>query len=510
MLGADRSTAAMAVATAVSRATGFARTLALAWALGATALGDAYNVANTAPNMIFQLAAGGILSSAIVPLLARARTDDERHTTASALYGLVVVVGVVASVAVALGAPVVVRLLTAGAGDRADYREMADTAGVWLRWFAPQVLAYAVGVYAVAVMTFHGRLVLGAAASIATNVVTIAGAITFVTIQGGTRPGVAVVDSGAVAALGAATTAGVAAMALLQGWGAHRAERRLRPRLTLRHPAVRRVMTLAPWLALYVVVNQVGLAVVTALASSVEGGVSAYQWAFTVMQLPHAVIAVSLISAAFPRIADDVAAGRDPSDHAVRTVRTMTRLLVPAATVLAAVAPVLGVALVGPDGSDLVAAGIAGFAVSLVPFSFFQLATRMSYAYQDTKTPALVNVAVNAANLIVDVAIVAATAPGSARVAGLALGHAGSYVVGAVLLTQLLRRRRGVRFGIGRGARLVVLSALGGAAAARLIVIAFDASTQLAAAGVATAAGVVAAATSAAMIGVTRRRHHPY
>lgn len=432
----------MAAATVVSRATGFVRTLAIAWALGATVLGDAFNVANTAPNMIFQLAAGGVLSSAIVPILARATTDEERRERAAALYGLVLATGVVASAAVALGAPLVVAVLTAGAAGRPDHTDLAQTASTWLRWFAPQVVAYAIGVYAVAVMTHHRRLVLGAAASIITNVLATGGAIVFVVIQGGARPAIGVASEDAIAALGVATTAGVVAMAAVQAWGAHRVEPGLRIRLRLRDPAIADVRRVAPWVTLYVVVNQLGLAVVTALASSVPGGVSAYQWAFTVMQLPHAVIAVTVISAAFPRVAAAVAADESPDVHLEPAVRALSRVLVPAAAALAAVAPVLGVALVGSDGSRLVGAGVAAFAVGLVPFSLFQLGTRTSYAYQDARTPALVNIAVNVVNVAVDAAVIALVSDDALRVAGLAIGHATSYVMGVALLARMLARRR--------------------------------------------------------------------
>ena len=56
-----RASVGMAAGTAVSRGTGLLRTVALAWALGVSTLGDAYNTANTAPNMIFALTAGGAL-----------------------------------------------------------------------------------------------------------------------------------------------------------------------------------------------------------------------------------------------------------------------------------------------------------------------------------------------------------------------------------------------------------------------------------------------------------------
>ena len=56
-----------AAGTLVSRFTGFIRTAVLLYALGTKDLGDAYNVANTVPKAVYNLALGGILTSVAVP-----------------------------------------------------------------------------------------------------------------------------------------------------------------------------------------------------------------------------------------------------------------------------------------------------------------------------------------------------------------------------------------------------------------------------------------------------------
>lgn len=484
------SAAGMAAATGASRLTGFGRTFALAWALGATALGDAYNVANTAPNMIFQLAAGGVLSSAVVPLLARTR-ERERGAAAGAIYGVVIAGGAVAMAVVLLAAPFITRVLLLGARSRPEYGAMADVATVWLRLFAAQVPLYGLGVFAVAVMTFHRRLVLGAAASVLTNMVTIGGAVTFVAVQRSARPEVRAVDDGAVLALGLATTAGVAVMAAVQLYGAHRVQR-LRPLLGYRDPVVGKLFRLSGWVLLYVIVNQIGLAAVTAMASSVEGGVSAYQWAFTVMQLPYAIVSVSLISAAFPRIAAAAAEGSDPTPPLTWAMQPVVGLLVPAAAVLAALSPAIGVALVGDAGDDLVAAGVAGFAVSLVPFSLFQLMTRTSYAFEDMRTPALMNIGINVVNVTADALAIMLIPASPSRLFALGLGHAASYIVGCVLLWRPLRRH-GVRLADGvRGAWRGVLPAGVGAMAALVALSTVSRETQMGGIVAATAGGCAA------------------
>lgn len=457
----------MAAGTALSRATGLLRTVALAWALGVTALGDAYNTANTAPNMIFQLAAGGMLTSALVPLLVRQDGDRRRCEVVSILLSVTLVVGIAASIVLAVGAPAVMRLLTLGARDRADYDEFLRVGTSWLRMFAPQVALYATSVFAVGVLQSRGRLHLAGFAPVATNLVTIGAAAAFVRSSGGHIPMLADVDGGLLRVLGWGTTAAVGTMAGLHLWGAFRCEPGMHLRLRLGDPLLREVGRLGGWVVLYVVVNQLGYAAVVAVASTVVGGLTAYQWAFTVMQLPYAIVAVSLYSAVSPALARAAADGVDVSDHVGSAARTTLSVLVPAAPGLALLSNLLAPSLVGAGGAGLVAKAIIGFAVSLVPFALFQLFVRTCYAYQDTRTPAMVNLAVNAVNVAAAISVVAAVSSPGARVAGLALSHACSYVAGTVLLGSRLKRRRGVALGplavgLARslGASLVMAAAL--------------------------------------------------
>ncbi len=65
--GLAGAAAMIAVITVVSRVLGFGRWLAQAYAVGAGSIGDAYNTANTLPNVLFEVAAGGALAGALVP-----------------------------------------------------------------------------------------------------------------------------------------------------------------------------------------------------------------------------------------------------------------------------------------------------------------------------------------------------------------------------------------------------------------------------------------------------------
>ncbi|TFG89553.1 MAG: hypothetical protein E4H16_03460 [Candidatus Atribacteria bacterium] len=90
----------------------------------------------------------------------------------------------------------------------------------------------------------------------------------------------------------------------------------------------------------------------------------------------------------------------------------------------------------GPADSEVIARTLQAFAVGLPFFAAFQLCTRTFYAMQDTRTPALVNVAAAVVNIAADLAFVFWF---GWDVPGLALGHATSYAFATAVCLILLR-----------------------------------------------------------------------
>lgn len=67
----------MAIGTVVSRVTGLIRGLLTVALLGTALLGDVFNVANTMPNILYNLIVGGALTAVFVPQLVRAMRDSD-------------------------------------------------------------------------------------------------------------------------------------------------------------------------------------------------------------------------------------------------------------------------------------------------------------------------------------------------------------------------------------------------------------------------------------------------
>jgi putative peptidoglycan lipid II flippase len=111
--GIARGALIVAALTAFSRVLGLLRTVVFAQTVGAGCLGTAYVTANQVPNLIVELAIGGALSSAMVPVLARsanlAATDprEKRNVeqTSSALltWSIVILLPVTLLITVTAG-----------------------------------------------------------------------------------------------------------------------------------------------------------------------------------------------------------------------------------------------------------------------------------------------------------------------------------------------------------------------------------------------------------------------
>lgn len=447
--GLGRSVRSMAVGTAVSRATGFLRTAVLASALGVTGLGLAYNVANTAPNIVYELLLGGVLTAVVVPLLVRAARDDSDGGTAYAqrLLTLVVLALGGAAVLLVLAAPLVIDLYLPASVPAAE-RELAV---VFARFFLPQVLFYGAGAVLGAVLNTRGRFGPPMWAPVLNNVVVIVtGAVYLLFTTGGTSA--ADISTGQVTLLGLGTTLGVVVQTVALVPALRAAGVPLRPRFDLRDAGLGKAWRLAGWVLLYVIANQLAFLVVVRLGTDAfqatpDRNYASYLYAFLLWQLPHAVVAVSVITGLLPRMSRAAADGRtgDLRSALNRGLRLTTAVLVPAAALFVVLGRDVAVVVfargnVTVEQAQFIGVLLAVFAFGLVPFSTYQLQLRAFYALQDTRTPFLINLCVNAALVVVDLALYL-TLPDELKIVGLAAGHATSFVVGLAVCSRVLSGR---------------------------------------------------------------------
>jgi putative peptidoglycan lipid II flippase len=447
--GLARTGIAMATGTLASRGTGFLRTVVIAAAMG-LAVGDSYNVANTIPNILYDLLLGGILTSVVVPLLVQAARDEGDGGEA---YGQRLVTMVVATLSVAVVVAVLLapQIVTAY-GLQGEQRDLAAT---FARYFLPQVVFYGAGAVFGAILNTRDSFAAPMWAPVLNNmVVIVAGVLFMVMTSSAPTPGGLTDGQTLVLALG--TTGGIVLQTVALLPALRRVGFRLRLRFDWRGAGFRAAGPFAAWMVAYVVTNQIGYFVIVRLAtaagraqSEVGSGFSPYTYAFILFSLPYAVIAVTVVTALFPRMSRSAVDGDRAGVAATMSsgLNLSAVLLVPATTAVVALGPLIGTIVfrydqIGLSGARLIGGVLAGFGIGLVPFSAFQIQLRAFLAFRDSRTPFFVNALVTAVNIGADVALYLLL-PGRAKVVGLALGFSLSYAVGTLLLGRILRRRLG-------------------------------------------------------------------
>ena len=241
---AVRSSIPVAVGTALSRLTGLARLAAMAYALGFDRLADTYNLANTTPNIVYELLLGGVLSATLVPIFVdfREKGDDEATSAVVTMVALALVLLTGLGIIVA---PAVVHLYSLRLSD-ATAAAQQQVATDLLRMFMPQMLFYGITAIATALLNAHRRFAAPAVTPVFNNLLVTAiflalphlaeGPLTLESVRH---------DTGTLLLLGLGTTAGIVAMALPLIPAVFRAGIRLRPVFKLRHPAVIKVLRLS-------------------------------------------------------------------------------------------------------------------------------------------------------------------------------------------------------------------------------------------------------------------------
>lgn len=451
----SRATAIMSSGTALSRVTGFARVSVMAWAIGGTEsrLPDTYNLANSMPNIVYQLVIGEVLSTLFVPVFIgslRTRSREDAWRLVRTISTLAVgVVGVASAIAIAI-APLIMRAYTGNVPG--DVRgEVIATGAFFLRIFMLQMIFYALSSVWTGLLNAHRRFGAPMFAPVLNNAIVIATFVAFRIRTGGGAVALTGLSTADKVLLAGGTTLGVVVMALALLPSIWRLPDRVRNApVDLRHPEIRRVARQSAYAFGYVVTNQIGLWVVFLLAGRTQGGVSAYQYAFILYQLPYAIFAVSIMTFLVPRMAEhhvdgDLGAMRD---DVARGLRTTALVVLPAAAGFIALGEPLTRLFLqrgafGEGSTTLFAETFVFMAVGLGAFAWYQMLVRAFTAMRDTRTPFLANVFGVAVNIATAYPLTAAFG-----VKGLGLAHAFSYLAGATVAALVLRARIG---GLGGG-----------------------------------------------------------
>ena len=389
--GHGRRVLTMAGGTAVSRGTGLIRVLVLAWVLGFAPLADAYNLANTVPNMLFDLVLGGVLSATFIPVFVeRLALDGERRAwrSISSVVSAAIVLLVCASAVAWICAPLIIDGFTflphgSTVASQAILSKERATATLFLRWFVPQIFFYGVIGISTALLNIRHKFAAGAWAPVVNNVICVVILIWFHLVD----PFPALNRTGQgphLVWLAVGTTLGVAVQLLVMFPSLAQSDLgRLRFRIDMKDPAVRAVGRLGTWTLGVVVTNQLSLYVVLALAFATggHGPVSAYTYGWSFMQMPYAVVVVSVLGVLTPQLAALATAGDFTAlgQRLSLGLRQSLVIILPCTVLLVVLAqPIVGILLnhAHATGSLIVGRVLATLAIGLPGFTVFQLGVR--------------------------------------------------------------------------------------------------------------------------------------
>lgn len=383
--------------TAVGRATGVIRVIVIGAVLGPTFFGNAFQLTNTLPNLIFYgFLAGSLLASLLVPALVRYIDDGRPEETArvsGGFLGVALMALLMAAPVAVLVLPLLLRLGTLG-----QSAPMVDDQMFQIRLLlvlaVPQVFLYALIASATAVSYAHRRYTLAAAAPAVENLGVIAVLAAVAVIYGVEHSDAAAVPTGELLLLGLGSTAAVALHASVQWWGARRFGVSIRPRNGWRDPEVRTVIRRASRSLVQSGLLAVQVLVLLVLASRVAGGTVAMQISFNFYHLPLALAAAPVALALLPRLArlQEPGQGSSFADAYIRAVALAVFLVTPAAFGYVVLSGALAHSIAAGQmassaGVAMVAGSLAAIAVGLVGETFFVVSTQAAYSRGDAGMP---------------------------------------------------------------------------------------------------------------------------
>lgn len=443
-----RSAAGMGAAAAVSRAFGAVRVLVIAAVLGTTYLGNAFQGANTFSTVLFELLAAGALSAVLVPTfvshLDAGNQEEAEHLAGGVLGVAMLVMGAVCAIGM-VAAPWLADLLTSAVDDPEVAEAQRDLTIVLLWFFLPQLVLYAIGSVATAVLHARRSFVVPSAAPIGNTVVLVAFLVAF-RLSAGPDPGLDL-TTGQEVLLGLGGTLGVTAFVAAPVVAVWVGGFRLLPRLRDAHADLRRLLGMSGWASVQHAGAALLLGAAIVVGGGVEGGVIAYQVGYFFFLAPYGIIAQPIHTAILPELVGEHRQGeRSAFAASLRwALDSMAVLLLPlSALALGLSVPLMTVLAFGQateaGGVDLLAAALASLGLGLLPYGAFLLLARAWYVLDDSRTPALASLV----GAVVGVAIMAVAGPltsGAATVFALGAAHSIAFVISAAILAVGLWRR---------------------------------------------------------------------
>jgi len=449
-----RASSVMALGTIISRATGFIRNILAVAVLGTALLADTYNVANTMPNILYNLLVGGALTAIFVPQLIRSFDDDDGgEGFASRLVTVISAILLALVIAGVLLAPLLVRIYApefTTPGFENEYRLAID----FTRYCLPQIFFMGLFTMLGQVANARGSFAPLMWAPILNNLIVI-GVFLGVLIET-ENLAAETITSSQVQILGWGTTLGLVIQSLVLIPVVRRAGVHLRPKFGFQ--GLGKSFSLAGWTLVYVLISQLGYLVTVnvstsaAVRSAKEGlktgvGFTPFGNAYLIMMLPYSIVTISLITALLPHLSKlAIAKKRDEvREQLIRAIKMVGVITVPAGVAFLLFGPIITrVLFFGIDKTDALYIGyvLSALGIGLVTFSINIILVRGFNAFEDTRTQVLSILMINFISVGLSYFCLAALKNQWVTV-GLGVAFSISYVIGLFITLALLSRHTG-------------------------------------------------------------------
>lgn len=401
-----KASSIMALGTIASRVTGLIRNLMLAALLGTAILGDTYNVANTMPNILYNLLIGGALTAVFVPQIVRSlRDSDQGSAFISRLFTVTVTFLFALTVIGILISPQLVNIY---APEYAGSKEF-DVTVTLMRYCLPQI--FFLGLFALLGQIANAKDRFGPMmwAPVINNLLAIA-LFYFLIVSRGNLS-VASISNQDLLWLGLGTTAGYLAQALVLFPVVIKSGVRLSLRFDWANSQIIKSFKLAGWSFAYAMISQLSYLVTINIATSAAvksaaGGITTgvgytpYANAYLILILPHSIITVSIVTALLPKLSNLVIDKKykDVSDSMSLTMRLMGIFIIPAAVLFLFFGDVIAKVLyfgIPTDDANYLGLTLSAFALGLIPVSINLVLLRGLNAFENLKSQVFGNLIMN-------------------------------------------------------------------------------------------------------------------
>ena len=442
-----RATGSMAIATLISRITGFLRNVLITATLGA-AVASAFNTANTLPNLITEIVLGAVLTSLVVPVLVRAEKEDpdRGETFVRRLFTLAITVLGAITLLSLLTAPWITRLMLPESG---QVNEVQSTSFAFL--LLPQIVFYGLFALFQAVLNTKGIFAPGAWAPVANNIISIGVLLLYWTVPGSLNPAApSPITDIHVVLLGLGTTAGVVIQCLILVPYLRRAKVNLKPLWGV-DARLKQFGGMAAAIIVYVAISQLGYVITTRIGALADAQAPIiYQQAWLLIQVPYGVIGVTLLTAIMPRLSRNAADGDDKG--VVRDLTVATKLtfiaLIPIVVFFTAFGTPIAqglfqYGLFGEESAVLLGWTLSFSAFTLIPYALVLLHLRVFYAREEAWTPTFIIAGITATKIALSLLAPVIAARPETVVILLGAANGFGFITGAIIGVFLLRRKLG-------------------------------------------------------------------